>query len=112
MSERDEWGKDPSVQVMRKVFQTIEHGQQRLLKRLGIAPHDQRLGKWREQTLVLFERCWGAADQLDIALDEQLAATIYCSLLAKILEVSGVDIPTDIIPPDEKVARLMQALFP
>ena len=111
MSERDEWGRDPSVQVMRKVFQAIEHDQQELLERLGIAPLDQRLGRWREQARVLFARSWGVADRLDITMDGQTAATTYCSLLAKIMEGSGIVIPKDGIPPDENVARLMQALF-
>jgi hypothetical protein len=100
------------VQVMRKVFQTIEHDQQELLERLGITPYDRHLGKWREQTLILFERCWGVADRLNITMDGQTAATIYCSLLAKIMEGSGIVIPKNSIPPDANVARLMQALFP
>jgi hypothetical protein len=112
MSDRDEWGQDPSVQVMRKLFQAIERDQQELLKRLDITPIDQRLGKWRQQTRVLFEHCWGVADQLNITMDEQLAATVYCSLLAKIMEVSGIVIPDDIIPSDEDIVRLMQVVLP
>jgi hypothetical protein len=112
MANRDEWGKDPSVQVMRKVFQAMEHAHQELLKRLDIAPDDQRLRTWREQTLALFERCWGVADQLDVTMDEQTAATIYCSLFAKIMEASGIVIPADIFSPEGNVARLIQAVFP
>ena len=112
MSDRDEWGKDPSVQVMRKVFRAMEHDHQALLKRLDIAPYDQRLGKWREQTLALFERAWGVADQLDVTMDEQTAAALYCMLFAKIVEVSGITIPADIFPPEGNVGRLMQAVFP
>jgi hypothetical protein len=97
---------------MRNVFQAIEHAHQELLKRLDIAPYDQRLGKWREQTLALFERAWSVADQLDVTMDDQTAAALYCTLFVKVVEVSGIVIPADIFPPEGNVARLMQAVFP
>ena len=65
-----------------------------------------------QQTLALFERCWGVADQLDVTMDEQTTATIYCTLFAKIVEAAGIVITADIVPPEGNVARLMQAVFP
>ena len=36
MTDMDEWGKDPSVQIMRKVFKGMENAQHELLKPLDI----------------------------------------------------------------------------
>jgi hypothetical protein len=53
MADRDEWGRDPAVQIMRGVFAATEQTQHELLGRLGIAPSDPRLRRWWEQALLL-----------------------------------------------------------
>jgi hypothetical protein len=110
MADKDTWGSDPSIQVMRKVFHAMELEQQAFLKQLAIAPDDPRLRKWREQALALFERAWGVANQLAIAMDEQTAAAVYCSLLAKIMGAEGIVITAVLLPAGEDVTRLMKAV--
>ena len=56
MPFEDEWGHDPSVQSMRRVFSFMEEAQQELLRRLNISLFDKRLRRSREQALELFEQ--------------------------------------------------------
>lgn len=56
MTNEDEWALDPSVQVMRRVFEHIEATQERLLHHLSISPFDTRLSSWRETVLKFFEK--------------------------------------------------------
>ena len=57
----DEWGHDPSVQSMRRVFCFMEEAQQQLLRDLNISLFDQRLRRGREHALKLFEQAWPLA---------------------------------------------------
>jgi hypothetical protein len=110
MADKDAWGSDPSVQVMRKVFQAMEQAQHAFLKQLAIAPDDQRLRQWREQALVLFEKAWVVAKQLGIAMDEETAAAVYCSLLARIMGSAGIVIPAVLLPAGEDVRDIIKAV--
>ena len=49
MAVADDWGFDPSVRMMRRVYERIEMVQGELLKRLSISPFDPRLRRWREK---------------------------------------------------------------
>ena len=53
MTGSDEWGKDPAVQMMRKVFRQMELAQGELLKAAGISIWDSRLRRWREVSRLL-----------------------------------------------------------
>jgi hypothetical protein len=108
MADRDAWGRDPSVQIMRTVFQAMEQAQQGLLDRLAIPSSDLRLRGWREQALALFERCWGMANRMGISMDPATASIIYCSVLARVMGAAGVEIPEDLVSQREEVARLLK----
>jgi hypothetical protein len=77
MTDMDEWGKDPSVQFMRKVFKEMERAQHEVLTQLDITPYDLRISRWRDQALAVLERAWGAADRMGINMDEHTASLIY-----------------------------------
>lgn len=111
MAEKDEWGKDPSVQFMRKVFKEMEKAQQELLKRLGITPYDPRIRRWRDQTLALFERAWGVANRMGIPMEEHTASAIYVRCLAKIMGVEKINVPADIMPDAKNVERICKEVF-
>ncbi len=53
MPFEDEWGHDPSVQSMRRVFSWMEEAQQELLGHLDISLFDKRLRNVRGER----ERC-------------------------------------------------------
>ena len=111
MTDMDEWGKDPSVQFMRSVFKGMEKIQHELLKRLDIIPYDLRIRRWRDQALALFERTWGVANRMGIAMDEHTASLVYVHCLAKIMGAERINIPAGILPEARSVERIFKEVF-
>jgi hypothetical protein len=110
MHDRDEWGKDPSVRIMRTVFKEMEKAQQAFLSRLGISPYDLRIRKWREKSLILFEQAWGKASRIGINMDATMASAIYVHVLAKTIAAEGHEIPEGIVPEGKEVKRLFEEM--
>jgi hypothetical protein len=108
MNDSDEWGRDPSVQIMRKVFKAMEKAQHALLSRLDISPYDLRIRKWREQTLALFEEAWEVANRNGISMDEAMASAVYCHCLVKVIDSEGHKVPEGIVPKGKDVAWLFK----
>jgi len=106
-SIEDEWGRDPSVQSMRRVFSFIEAAQQELLLCLNLSFLDRRLRHSREQALELFERTWSKAVRRGM-MSEKDAAPLYVHCLARTLRLAGVEVPEELLPRDEKVIRFLQ----
>ena len=106
-SIEDEWGRDHSVQSMRRVFSFIEAAQQELLLCLNLSFLDRRLRRSREQALELFERTWPKAVRRGM-MSEKDAAPLYVHCLARTLRLAGVEIPEELLPRDEKVIRFLQ----
>jgi hypothetical protein len=98
MTDVDQWGKDPSVQILRKVFKGMEKAQHKFLKGLNVAPYDLRIRGWRGQALALFERAWHVANRMGVNMNEHTASTIYVHCLAKIMQWgSGSDLFIDFL---------------
>ena len=108
----DEWGHDPSVQSMRRVFSLMGDAQQELLRRLTISLFDQRLRRVRRQALELFERAWPLAVRQGIIANEKDAAPLYIHCLAKALSLVGVEVPNELLPMDDKIIRFLQKELP
>jgi hypothetical protein len=108
----DEWGHDPSVQSMRRVFSFMGEAQQELLRRLNISPFDQRLRRVRRQALELFERAWPLAVRQGMIMSEKDAAPLYIHCLARALSLVGVEVPGALLPGDEKIIRFLQEKLP
>jgi hypothetical protein len=106
MSIRDDWGKDPSVQSMRRVFAYIETAQGKLLGRLNISPYDNRLRRWREEARTLLDRACALAAKRGAFLSEEYVASIYLHCLGQTLSLDGVEVPSDVLPRDEGVISL------
>ena len=104
---QDEWGRDPSVQSMRRVFSSMEEAQRELLLRLNISVLDRRLRRSREQALELFERTWPKAARRGI-MGEEGATSLYLHCLAESLRLAGVDVPEELLPRNEKVIHLLK----
>ena len=73
----DEWGMDPSVRAMRRVFKEMEKSRTLLLKHMNISPYDPRITGWSGTALTAFERAWGIANQLGVAMDGEKASVLY-----------------------------------
>ena len=112
MNEKDEWGKDPSVQIMRTVFNAMEKAQQALLSQLDISPYDLRIRKWREKSLAQFEQAWGVANRIGISMDTTLASEVYVHVLAKVIGLDGNEIPEGIVPEGKEIERLFKEMQP
>jgi hypothetical protein len=104
---QDEWGHDPSVQSMRRVFSSMEEAQRKLLLRLNISALDWRLRRSREQALELFERIWPKAARRGM-MGEEVAAPLYLHCLAQSLRLAGVEVPEELLPKDEKIIHLLK----
>jgi len=112
ISSGDEWGKDPSVRVMRQVFHRAEVAQEGLLAGLSISPFNPRLHSWRETALKLFEQAWNTASKRGLFLGEEEAAALYVQCLLRILVKDGVAGAAKVISEDEKITRLLEEVMP
>lgn len=108
MTVRDEWGYDPTVQMMRRVFSLMEKAQSDLLKGLNLSLFDPRLRRVRSRARDLFEHAWPIALQKEIVSDERGAALLYRHCLAHTLEQSGVGVSDLEWPKDDRLAKFLR----
>jgi hypothetical protein len=108
----DEWGRDPSVQAMRRVFAAMEAAQDEFIRNLGLSPFDQRLRRWRELALAVFEVSLARAAGADPDLREEEAGARYVRCLGKIMIREGVDVPLDILPQSGNLEKILKGVFP
>lgn len=108
MIGNDDWGRDPAVQMMRRVFREMERTQRELLSRLGVSALDQRLRNWRRPARILFEKAWAEANRMGMSVTEKRAASIYLRCLANRMERDGVDIPDGALPSDPEIEKVVR----
>ena len=94
----DEFGRDPSVQRMRKIFSTMEKCQWDMLEKLRISHFDQRLRNIRKTALQLFAKSFPLAASKGMTLDEQTSEVLYAFCLAQAFRPAGIDVPDDVLP--------------
>ena len=107
----DEWGKDPAVQGMRRVFKGMETSLEEILGRLAISPYDLRIRGWREKALAKFEQSWGVAHQMGISMNEEKAPAVYAHCLARVMRAEGVEIPEGTLPQEGQTQKLVNEVF-
>jgi hypothetical protein len=100
----DKWGRDPSIQSMRRVFAGMEKTQTELLSALCISPLDHRLRLWRKNALRLFEQKWHETTRRGGNLGERQIADLYCSCFTGVIGKAGIPIPPSFIPSDEELS--------
>ena len=110
MNQIDEWRRDPSVQIMRKVFRAMENAQAQLLQELGINAYDLRIRGWREKALSLFEQAWVTANRMGMNMNESLASALYAHGLARIMDSDGINVHTKHLQTGEEVERIFKDL--
>ena len=111
MMDMDEWGRDPSVREMRKVFKGMEKSLEEILGQLNITPYDQRIRGWLELALAKFEASWMVANRMGIVMNEKIAPAVYSHCLARVMRSEGIEIPQGILPQEKDTARLIHEVF-
>ena len=107
MTERG-WGVDPQVRYMRQVFAGIERAQTQFLKSMNISPFDDRLRRWREAALRLFEKTWVLSAGQGLSEGEGDIAKMYLHCLAHFLTLNRIGVPQEVLPASENVSRLIR----
>ena len=111
MIDMDEWGRDPSVRAMRKIFKAMEKSLDEILRRLDIAPYDQRIRRWQEKALAKFEKSWAVANQMGISMNDKIAPLVYTHCLAKVIGSEGIRISEDLLPEEKNIEGLIHEVF-
>jgi len=107
MIDRDDWGHDPSVQGMRRLFARMEIIQKELLERFNISLFDTRLRIRREEARTLFERLWPLAARQGAVVNEEDVSCLYAHCLARTLRGDGFDIPDEALPRNERILKFL-----
>lgn len=108
MPARDEWGHDPTVQMMRRIFSLMEKSQKDLLKDLNITSFDPRLRRARSRARDLFEQTWPLATQKEVVVNEGGAALLYTHCLSHALKLNGIEVSEQIRPEDDGIVRFLR----
>lgn len=111
-SEVDEWGRDPSVRAMRRVFAAMEAAQREFIKNVGVSAFDPRMRRWRERALAAFDASWARNARTGVLLSETEAGALYVHCLGKIMNREGIDVPAEILPRSEKLQKILREVFP
>jgi len=107
----DEWGRDPSIKAMRRVFKAMEKSLDNLLEQLNISPFDHRLRSWLEQALVQYELAWGEASRKGVRMDEKMAPAVYAHCLVRVIGSEEIKIPESLLAIEKDLERLIHEVF-
>jgi hypothetical protein len=111
-SDIDDWGRDPSVRAMRRIFAHMETAQTRLLVALQLSTLDRRLRRARDSARALVEQTWSLASKRGITLDEDGAADLYVHALASALLREGIMVPDTLLPKKGPLTTLLREVLP
>ena len=105
--QNDEFGHDPSVQRMRKIFLSMEKVQWDMLEKLKISTFDDRLRNIRKTALDLFGKSFPIAASKGMELDEKESAMLYAFCLAQSLKPVGIDVPDNFLPDNKQLETVV-----
>jgi hypothetical protein len=104
----NDWGADPQVRYMRQVFAHIEATQDEFLCRISISPFDDRLRRWRDAALGLFEKTWMLSARQNTSADVGEISRMYLHCLAHFLRLNRVEVSQELLPASENISRLIK----
>ena len=108
----DEWCRDPSVRAMRRVFASMEAAQKEFMENLNLSPYDERLRRWRERALGVFDAAWARSARAGVKLSEAEAGGLYVHCLGSIMSREGMEVSPESLPQSEKLRRILKEVFP
>jgi len=103
----DEWGRDPSVRAMRRVFAAMETAQKEFIKRMDLSAFDPRMRRWRERALAAFDASWARGARAGLELSEPEAGALYVHCLGRIVSREGMEVPPEILPQSGKFKEIL-----
>jgi len=107
----DQFGRDPQVKYLRKVFAGMEKKQNELLARIGVSPSDSRLRRVREGALKSFEKAWMLASRREALETEDEIGDLYVLCLAKVLSGNRIGVPDEYLPSNDKMEEVIKEVF-
>jgi hypothetical protein len=107
----DEWGHDPTVQQVRRLFALMENEQDALLKQLNLSSLDTRLHDSRKTALRMYESACSQAAAKRPAWDETTYAAVYINCLIRVLEKRGIQIPDDVLEAHQRHADVLREVM-
>ncbi len=111
MPFKDEWGQDPSVQRMRRIFAHMEQAQKQLLSDLGIGGFDPRLREVRTQARILFDRFWPEASRRRLVGGEETPVPFYMHCFSRTLSQTGIEVPSQVFQTNEKIVHFLNEVL-
>lgn len=107
----DQFGRDPQVRYLRKVFAGMEKKQNELLALLGIQTADYRLRRVREGALKSFEKAWMIANRRGALESEDEIGDLYILCLAKVLSGNRIIVPDELLPSNSSMKEVIKEVF-
>lgn len=111
MNDLDAFGRDPQVKYMRRVFARMEMAQDALLKQISMTPYDERLRRFREMALNLFEKMWTSAIHKNIVDNEEDAAALYLYCFSYVLSTRGITVPPQALPENRPIELFVKEVL-
>lgn len=109
--DKDDWGLDPNVRAMRRVFSGMESALGAILHELAISPYDQRIRGWLDTALQKYESAWHLGRQMGVSMDEDKAPVVYTHCLVRVIAAAGINIRDSMLPAERKIAQLVSEVF-
>jgi len=107
----DQFGKDPQVRYLRRIFAGMERKQSELLGRIGVVTTDYRLKRIREAALKHFEKAWMLAGRRGLAETEDEVEDLYILCLAKVLSGNRINVSGELLPSNTKMSDVVKEVF-
>ena len=107
----DQFGRDPQVRYLRRVFAGMERKQSELLERIGVVPTDYRLKRIRETALKHFEKAWMLAGRRGVVESEDEIGDLYIVCLGRILTGNRITVPGEFLPSNAKINDVVKEVF-
>lgn len=111
MNVPDEWGQDPSVQMMRRIFSLMEKAQGEVMERLSISPFDPKLRRIRSRARDFFEETWPIAIRKEIVSNDQETVRLYLSCLRYAMQLNGFRISDQAFSQDERMEQFLREIL-
>lgn len=108
MNTRDDWGNDPTVQMMRRIFSLMEKAQGEVMDRLGISPFNPKIRRVRSCSRDFFEETWPLAMQRGIISNDQETILLYLCCLRRALKLNGFRIPDHRFSDNERIEQFLK----